>query len=199
MPSLIDAYLADFDRALGFDRRLAQRVHQEVEAHLHEAMDDAASEAEAIRRFGNPQALAQAYAEATLPSRLRKTRAVALAVAVATFLFMRLRSVGLALPEIDNGPFAALTAIDRTGFVAGILFSLYAWHVSRRGAQTMLPPLLGATAAFLLSVIASLMRASILFGDDPLIWWTGAAEILTIAAASLQIRLLQRHAAVASG
>jgi hypothetical protein len=198
MPCLIDAYLANFDRALGFDRRLARRVRQEVEAHLYDAMGDTVSQAEAIRRFGNPHVLAQAYAEAALPSRLRKTRAFALAMAVATFVFMRLRSVGLALPDIDNGPFAALTAIDRTGFVAGIMFSLYAWYASRRGAQGMLPPLLGAAAAFLLSAIASLLRAAILSGDDPLIWWTGGAEILTIAAASLQFRLLQRHAALVS-
>lgn len=195
MPGLIDAYLADFDRELAFDRRLARRVHQEVETHLHDAMDDAATEAEAIGRFGNPQSLAQQYVAASLPYRVQKAWILALVLAATTFAFMRLRSVWLGLPEIDNGPLAALTTIDRAGFIAGLILGLYGWHVSRRSARKAISPLLGAAVAFSLSILASLIRATILSGGDPLIWLTGGAEVLMIAAAVMQLRLLQRYAA----
>lgn len=195
MPGLIDTYLAAFDRELAFDRRLARRVHEEVEAHLHDAMDDAATEVEAIRRFGNPQALAQQYVAASLPYRVQKAWILALVLAATTFAFMRLRSVWLGLPDIDSGPLAALTTIDRVGFIAGVIFGLYGCHVSRRSARKALSPLLGAAIAFALSIAASLTRATLVSGGNPLIWLTGAAEVLMIVAAAIQLRLLRRYAA----
>lgn len=198
MPRLIAAYLAEFDRALGFDRRLARRVHREVEAHLEDALGESGSETEAIRRFGNPQTLARAYAEAALPMQLRTTWVVSLAMLVTTFLAMRLRSVVLALPDAQADSLLALTVLDRTCFAAGLTFGMFAIHVRGRGAQAMVPGMMAAAAALLISASASLMRATIVAGDAPLIWWTGGAELLAIAAAAVQILLLQRHAALAS-
>lgn len=203
MPGLTDAYLAEFDHALGFDRRLARRVHDEVEAHLLDAIDDAQSEREAIARFGNPHALARDYAEAALPDRLRRAGAMAGALALATFVFMRLRSMLLALPGASGGRDATLTLIDRAGFAAGVFFGLYAWHVARSAsgaarARRSFGPLLGAAAAFLLSTVASLLRALPASGGLPLVWITGGLEILLIAGVAIQLRQLRLHANVAS-
>lgn len=203
MPSLTDAYLAEFDRALGFDRRLARRVHEEIEAHLLDAIDEARSESEAIARFGNPHSLARDYAEAALPERLRRTGTMAGVLAFATFVFMRLRSMALALPGTDAGPGGALILIDRAGFATGLVFSLYAWHAARAApgaerARRSFGPLLGAAAAFLLSIVASLLRALPASGGAPIVWITGGLEILLIASVAIQLRQLHRHATVAS-
>jgi|CXWL01.1.fsa_nt_gi hypothetical protein len=207
MPSLTDAYLAEFDRALGFDRRLARRVHDEIEAHLCDAVaddtDDEGAERRAIARFGNPQVLARDYAQAALPARLRMTWAVAITMALATFALMRLRSTVLALPGMEAGSNMLLAVVDRAAFGAGIFFSLYAWHRARSafgtvGAERMLSPLSGAAAAFLLSVFASVSRATMATGGDPLIWITGSLEMLLIGSVGIQLRLLHRHVGLAS-
>lgn len=203
MSGLTDTYLAEFDSALGFDRRLARRVHDEIEAHLLDAIDDARSESEAIARFGNPHALARDYAEATLPDRLRRAGTMAGVLAFATFVFMRLRSMLLALPGTEAGPGMTLTLIDRAGFAAGLFFSVYAWHVARSTsgaarARRSFAPLLGAAAAFLLSIVASLLRALPASGGAPLVWITGGLEILLIGSVAIQLRQLHRHANVAS-
>jgi len=203
MSGLTDAYLAEFDRALGFDRRLARRVHDEIEAHLLDAIGDAQSESEAIARFGNPHSLARDYAEAALPERLRRAGTMAGVLAFATFIFMRLRSMLLALPGMEAGPGMTLTLIDRAGFAAGLFFSVYAWHVARSTsgatrARRSFAPLLGAVAAFLLSIVASLLRALPASGGAPLVWITGGLEILLIGSVAIQLRQLHRHANVAS-
>lgn len=203
MSSLTDAYLAEFDRALGFDRRLARRAHEEIEAHLLDAMDNAHSEREAIARFGNPHSLARDYAEAALPERLRRAGILAGVLALATFVFMRLRSMLLELPEMDAGSGMTLTLIDRAGFATGVFFGFYAWHVARSAsgaarARRSFGPLLGAAAAFLLSIVASLLRALPASGGEPLVWITGGLEILLIGGVMMQLRQLHRHANVAS-
>jgi uncharacterized membrane protein len=204
MSRLTDAYLAEFDRELGFDHRLARRVHREVEAHLQDARDDAGSEAAAIARFGNPRVLAREYAQAALPARLRMAGAAAGALALTTFAFMRLRSMLLTLPGMDAGPTVALTFIDRAGFGAGLFFGVYAWHVARtvsgaERATRIFAPLLGAAVAFLLSTVASLLRAQMAAGGELLVWITGGLELLLLGGAATQLRLLHRHAALAAG
>jgi uncharacterized membrane protein len=203
MPSLIAQYLAEFDRALGFDRGLARRVHAEIEAHLLEAMDDAQNEKDAIARFGNPNSLARDYAEAALPKRLRRAGATAATLAVATFVFMRLRTMLLALPGVEAEPATVLTFIDRAGFATGLFFSLYAWHAARsvsgtERARRIFGPLLGAAAAFLLSIVASLLRALPASGGESLVWITGSLEILLIGGVAVQLHQLRRHATAAS-
>lgn len=203
MSGLTDAYLAEFDRALGFDRKLARRVHDEIEAHLLDAMDDARSEREAIARFGNPWSLVRDYAEAALPGRLRRVGAMAAMLGLATFAFMRLRSMLLGLPAAEAGHSMMLTLVDRAGFTAGVFFGLYAWYIVRSTSGTergrrVFGPLLGAVAAFLLSIVASLMRALSTSGGEPLVWITGSLEILLIGAVAMQLRQLRLHAAIAS-
>lgn len=204
MSRLTADYLAEFDRALGFDPGLARRVHAEIEAHLCDAVagagDAEAAERRAIARFGNPQTLARDYAMAALPRRMRTTWATAIAMVVATFAFMRLRSILLALPAIDGGASTLLALADRAGFGAGIFFALYAWHSARPesgNVRRILPPLRGATAAFLLSALASLSRALLATGAEPLVWITGSLEMLLIGMACIQLRRLHRHAGLA--
>jgi hypothetical protein len=94
-----------------------------------------------------------------------------------------------------------LTVVDRAGFGAGIFFSLYAWHSARRGGESVrhvLPPLCGATAAFLLSALASLSRALLATGAGPLVWITGSLEMTAIGFVCVQIRRLQHHAGLAA-
>ena len=205
MSRLTDAYLAEFDRALRFDPSLARRVHAEIEAHLCDAIEAAgkgeAGERAAIARFGNPEALARDYALATLPRRIRTTWAGTIAMMAATFAFMRLRTILLLVPATADGAGMFLTVVDRAGFGAGIFFSLYAWHSARRGGESVrhaLPPLCGATAAFLLSALASLSRALLATGAGPLVWITGSLEMTAIGFVCVQIRRLQHHAGLAA-
>jgi hypothetical protein len=206
MSRLTTDYLAQFDRALNFDPGLARRVRVEVEAHLCDAIEAAGKgeEAErfAIARFGNPAALARDYALATLPRQIRTTWSAAIAMMVATFVFMRLRAILLSVPATADGASALLALADRAGFGAGIFFSLYAWHSARRrkgeSVRNVLSPMCGATAAFLLSTLASLSRAATTAGPGPLVWITGSLEMMMIGFVCIQIRRLQHHAGLAA-
>src|SRR6202035_279052 len=67
-PDIISDYLDTLSRELSFDTLLAQRVRQEVEDHLSEAVaaepedDSGAAQRRAIRNFGDPRAIASEYA-----------------------------------------------------------------------------------------------------------------------------------------
>lgn len=195
MSPALEHYLGEYDRALAFDPALARRVREEVGAHIEEAIDHGRTAEEAIARFGRASALAPDFARAALPARLRATLHAALSMLAATFLFMRLRSVLLALGQAEGGLANLLAAVDRAGLAAAILFGLAAWHRIRKGdAVRASAPLLGAAASLLLSVAASLARAAGVAGGDPLIWATGAAEIMLIALFLRHVGRLHRHA-----
>lgn len=199
MPRLIDAYLSEFDRHLAFDRRLARKVRNEVESHLFETLEHDTSEAEAVARFGDPQTLSKAFAEAALASRVRMTAAMLAILAVTTFALMRLRSLWFDLDASQLALQAPLATVDRAGFALGMVLGGFAYWSIRRTQQNMDHAVLashGAMLCFAISIAASLMRAISVAGPDNVIWLTGGLEAIGLVVMCWHLRLTFRHAGV---
>lgn len=192
MTGPIAAYLDEIDAALAFDRRLSRRVRDEIESHLFEAAERV-SEADAVRRFGQPAEIARAYAEAALPDRLKRSCVAAALLGGATLALMRLRTVAL---DIPGG--GALTWLDRGGLVAAALCVGAAWLLAARyGIAAVRRALHLAAGCLALSVGASLLRAfggvsgELTFG---LVAATALIELLLLAVLMRQLARLDRYA-----
>jgi hypothetical protein len=196
---VIDAYLSEFDRHLGFDRKLARRVRDEIGSHLAEAAEHDGDEAKAVARFGDPKLLSKSFVESALPGRLRTTGLWLAILAAATFMLMRLRSIWFDLGVEREGLFADLTNVDRAGFVLGLILAGYAWWAIRKAkpnAERAIVVVHAALLSFAISIAASLARAYIVAGPDNLIWLTGAIETSCLIALYWQLRLAFRHAQI---
>ena len=96
-PDIVSDYLDTLTRALGFDRRLAQRVRQEVEDHLLEAVaaepedDTDTAQLRAVQNFGDAHSLAGEYAAQSLLHQSRRVGTVALCVASGILVAMNVR------------------------------------------------------------------------------------------------------------
>ena len=129
-PDLISDYLDTLSRQLSFDLPLAQRVRQEVEDHLLEAVaaepEENTGEAQrrAIRDFGDPRAIASEYAAQSL---FRQTRRVGiLAVVVAAGILVTMNARGAWYGWTQWGVSAELQAARRIG----LSISLYAYGIA---------------------------------------------------------------------
>ncbi|HKW55607.1 MAG TPA: permease prefix domain 1-containing protein, partial [Stellaceae bacterium] len=93
--------IADYAEALAgklaFDRRLARRVRQEVEDHLHDAVaadpagDPAEAERRAIAAFGDPQAIAAQFGAGALVRQARSAGTTIILVLGGVFIAMKAR------------------------------------------------------------------------------------------------------------
>lgn len=141
-PSAISDYLDVLTRELNFDIPLARRVRQEVEDHLWEAAAaeprDASIEAQhrAVRNFGDPRAIASAYAALSLLRQTRRGGAILIFGTAGVFVAMWGRlawhgpmqwSVGL--QEVSRiGGF-----IDRYAFRLAFAIGIIGWaYISTR-------------------------------------------------------------------
>jgi hypothetical protein len=92
---MIAEYADSLAAHLGFHRRLARRVRQEVEEHLRDAVAAAGGGAEAerraIARFGDARAIAAQFARESLAQQARRTGMIVLAVLGAMLLAMQSR------------------------------------------------------------------------------------------------------------
>jgi len=129
-PDIISDYLDTLSRELSFDTLLAQRVRQEVEDHLSEAVaaepedDSGAAQLRAIRNFGDPRAIASEYAAQSL---FRQTRRVGiLAVVVAAGILVTMNARGAWYGWTQWGVSAELAALRRIG----LSIDLYAYAVA---------------------------------------------------------------------
>jgi hypothetical protein len=129
-PDIISDYLDTLSRELSFDTLLAQRVRQEVEDHLSEAVaaepedDSGAAQRRAIRNFGDPRAIASEYAAQSL---FRQTRRVGiLAVVVAAGILVTMNVRGAWYGWTQWGVSAELAALRRIG----LSIDLYAYAVA---------------------------------------------------------------------
>jgi hypothetical protein len=129
---VIPAYLDTLSAALSFDRALAQRVRQEVEDHLQQAVtadpsgDGIAAERRAIAAFGEPEALAAQFAAISVAEQMRKLGRALVLVIASVFIAMKGRVAWYAIAGGGVGhDQTALTAIigsiDRYAFWLSVL------------------------------------------------------------------------------
>jgi hypothetical protein len=151
-PGLISAYLDALAARLRFDPSLAQRVRDEVDGHLREAVaaddsgDTREAERRAIERFGDVEAIASQLA---LQSLVRQGDRVATALVLmlgAIFLVMRARVEWYAMTRWTLGEelraIAGLVAtLDGHVFRLSLVVGIAAWAYlrSRRSFATSLP------------------------------------------------------------
>ena len=129
-PDIISDYLDTLSRELSFDTLLAQRVRQEVEDHLSEAVaaepedDSGAAQRRAIRNFGDPRAIASEYAAQSLFRQTRRVGIVAVVVAAGILVTMNARGAWYGWMQWGVSP--ELAALRRIG----LSIDLYAFAVA---------------------------------------------------------------------
>jgi len=209
MAGVIDAYLAELDHRLAFDRALRDRVRAEVEDHLREAaaahpalcVDEA--ERRAVTRFGAARDVAARFADDIVAGAARRTWLVLAVAAASALLAMRLRRMLLDDAAFDAVPLAAF--LDRYAFVAAVVCGVagfFIWRaMERRGltdlAHARLPARLAV--ASLAALVLSIAGGACIAVAQPSVP-TLAAFLLEIAMAGwlgLQAFALQRRTGAA--
>jgi hypothetical protein len=193
MASVIERYVAALKRDLDFDPPLAQRMAEEVEAHLWEAAEaDPAwpsleAEHRVIARFGLARDIAAQFA-ADAASRQARRSWIVLAVTVAvTFVAMRLRVMWLA--DVGDSLSVVAPLVDRYAFVAAIAVGLVGWFAFRRSVL----PLVLCLGALSASITAGIFRAGLFVEGAPLpVFLAAAGEIALIGLLLFQVMGLGR-------
>jgi hypothetical protein len=175
---VISDYLEALEGALRFNRSLSQRVRQEVEDHLWEAVaadcggGGVEAERRAIARFGDPRALAAQLALVSLVKQARGLAAAIVLIVAVVFVAMKARVAWYAVTQWSMADDArALGAIvlsvDRYAFWLAVFFAMAGFvYLADRPIAPVLPSavstqlrrffILGvaATGALALSVIS---------------------------------------------
>jgi hypothetical protein len=168
MAGVIERYVGALKRDLAFDPALAQRMADEVEAHLWDAAEaDSAwpsSEAEqrAVERFGLVREIAAQFASDAVDRRAKRTWIAMLATVAVTFIAMRLRGMWLG----DAGDSLSMLAplIDRYAFIAAMAVGAVGWFAFRRSVL----PLALCLIALAASIAAGIVRAGLFVEGAPL-------------------------------
>ena len=138
LPAPIADYCADVARNLRFDPQLACRVRAEVEDHLLEALDAQGETAsvdaqrEAIRAFGDADAIARAFVPDALQSLARRTAVLTALAVIGVFVAMDARvawNMWIAQPVMGEQTRAAAAIgipIDRAAFALAFVAALAA-------------------------------------------------------------------------
>ena len=149
---MISDYAESLAGKLGFDRSLSQRVRQEVEDHLRDAVaaDSAGNALEAERRaianFGDAQAIAAQFAVVSLAERSRKVGLAVVLVIAGVFLAMKARLAWYALTQWAlsdelRAVSGIVASVDRYAFWLSIAVGLAGWAtISRRRAPAAFHP-----------------------------------------------------------
>lgn len=181
MAGVIEQYVASLKRDLSFDPALAQRMADEVEAHLWEAAEaDAAwpspeAEQRAVERFGLAREIAAQFATDAVNRQARRTWIALLATVAVTFVAMRLRVMWLA----DAGDSLSVLAplVDRYAFIAAMTAAAVGWFAFR----VSILPLAICVAALAASIGAGIFRAGLFVSGAPLhVLLAAAGEIALI-------------------
>jgi hypothetical protein len=141
---VISGYLETLSAALSFDRALAQRVRQEVDDHLRQAIATdpsngrVAAEQRAIAKFGDPQALAAQFAMISVAEQTRKLGTALILVIAGIFVAMKGRVAWYAVTGGDLGhdmaPLARIAgSTDRYSFWLSVIIGSgsFAYAVGR--------------------------------------------------------------------
>jgi hypothetical protein len=134
-PAPVSDYLDTLTHELSFDPRLAQRVRQEVEDHLHEAAaGDASVEAQqrAVPNFGDAREIASQYAALSLLRQTRRTGAVVVLAVAGIYLTMKSRLAWYGLMQwmlsADLQDYGRIgLAINRCTFTLALLLGVVGW------------------------------------------------------------------------
>jgi hypothetical protein len=171
--SLIDQYVANLRRELDFDPALSDRLADEVEDHLRDAVEaDPAgpsieAERRAVARFGLAREIAGQFAAESVDRQARRTWLTLLVAVVVTFVAMRLRIMWLD----DSAAPALAPLVDRYGFLAALVVSAVGWFTVRRSLLAPAVCLVGLVA----SVAAGVVRAGLFDQGVPLLVLLAAA------------------------
>jgi hypothetical protein len=181
MAGVIDQYVAALKRDLSFDPALAQRMADEVEAHLWDAAEaDPAwpsleAEQRAVERFGLARELAAQFASDAVNRQAKRTWMALLATVAVTFVAMRLRVMWLA----DVGDSLSILAplVDRYAFIAAMTVGAVGWFAFRFSIL----PLAICITALTASIGAGIFRAGLFAAGAPLhVLLAAAGEIALI-------------------
>src|SRR5471030_1671236 len=188
MASVIDTYLAGLRREFDFDRALARRMTDEIEAHLWDAAEadpawpSAEAEQRAVARFGLAREIAAEFAADAVARQSKRTWIALLATLAVTFVAMRLRQMWLG----DVGDLFPNLApiVDRYAFIAALAVSAIAWFVWRRSWL----PLAVCLLAIVASVTAGILRAGLFVEGAPIsVLLAAASEIALIGLLSFHV------------
>jgi hypothetical protein len=176
--SLISGYAELLARELRFDRSLAQRVRQEVEDHLREAVAAARrdgmldAERQAIANFGNPHVMAAQFALLSLAKQTARAGAGVILTIAGVFIAMKARVGWYAVTQWTmcddlRAISETIASIDHYAFWFSVLAGIAAWvYIRSRPAAAAFCPIYhqhlrrcfllcaAATAALIASVIS---------------------------------------------
>ena len=181
MAGVIDQYLAALRRDLSFDPALAQRMAEEVEAHLWDAAEaDPAwpspeAEQRAVERFGLAREIAAQFATDAANRQAKRTWIALLATVAVTFVAMRLRVLWLA--DVGDSLPVLAPLVDRYAFIAAMTVGAVGWFAFRLSVL----PLAICLAALAASIGAGVFRAGLFVSGAPLhVLLAAAGEIALI-------------------
>jgi hypothetical protein len=194
MAGVIEDYVASLRRQLDFDAALADRIADEVEAHLWDAAEsDPAwpsieAERRAVERFGLAREIAAQFAADAVNRQARRTWIALLATVAVTFVAMRLRVMWL--DDLGDSLSALAPLVDRYAFIAALAVAAVGWFVFRRS----LLPLAISLAALAASIAAGIFRAGLFAEGAPLhVLLSAAGEIALIGLLSFHVVGLARR------
>jgi hypothetical protein len=182
MAGMIDDYLATLRRDLAFDPALAERMAEEVEAHLREAAEaDPAwpspdAERRAVERFGLAREIAGQFATDAVSRQARRSWIALLATVAMTFVAMRLRVIWLG--EVGDTLSMIAPLVDRYAFIAALGIAAVGWFTFRNS----LLPLAISVTALIASIAAGICRAGLFLG--------AAAPLPVLLAAAIEVALV---------
>jgi hypothetical protein len=194
MAGVIEDYVASLRRQLDFDPALADRMADEVEAHLRDAAEsDPAwpslqAERRAVERFGLAREIAAQFATDAVTRQARRTWIALLATVAVTFVAMRLRVMWL--DDLGDGLSALAPLVDRYAFIAALGVAALGWFAFRRS----LLPLAICLAALSASISAGIFRAGLFVEGAPAhVLLSAAGEIALIGLLSFHVVGLARR------
>lgn len=186
---VISDYADALASKLAFDRRLARRVRQEVEAHLRDAAaadpadDTAEAERRAIAAFGDPQAIAAQFGATALARQARSAGAAIILVLGGVFIAMKARLAWYALTqwtvsEETRALSDMVGMLDRSAFWLAVALGAAGWayivacatparfHAAcRRQSRRIFRLCAAATALLVAGVIADGVLTALRLGD----------------------------------
>lgn len=194
MAGLIEQYVAALRREFDFDRALARRLSDEVEAHLRDAAEaDPAwpspdAERRAIERFGLARDIAPQFAKDAVERQVRRTWIALLVTVAVTFVAMRLRVNWLG--EVGDTLSVLAPVIDRYAFIVALAIAAIGWWRFRNS----LVPLLVCLAALITSIGAGIVRAGLFVDGAPLqVLLPAAGEVALIGLLAFHVVGLGRR------
>lgn len=194
MAGLIDAYVAALRREFDFDRALARRMAEEVEAHLRVAAEaDPAwpspeAERRAIERFGLARDIAAQFANDAVERQARRTWIALLVTVAVTFVAMRLRVIWLG--DVGDTLSVLAPVVDRYAFIAALAIAAIGWW---RFRGSLVPPLV-CLVALIASIGAGIARAGLFADGAPLrVLLPAAGEVALMGLLAFHVFGLGRH------